>query len=91
MAQSPYPPPSIYKAEDISETARATVEDICQALSLQEFIASKQQETLGALLEAVSHPTATLLQSYVDEGIHVIMGSPWLRADLDESIRNMPC
>ena len=66
MAKAPYPPPAISKLYDLAATARATAEDIFQALSLQDFIASKQRGTLGALLEAVLHPAATLLQYYVE-------------------------
>ena len=45
-----------------------------QAPYLTDFIASKQQITLGALPEAFQHPALTLLQEYVDKGILVHMG-----------------
>ena len=69
-------------------TARATTEEIGQAASLQAFIISKQQRTLGALPEAVTRPGATLLQSYVEEGIPDNTGLPRSRSALDKAIRN---
>ena len=70
--------------------ARATADDIRQASPLQDFIVSKQRGTLGVLLEAVSHPTSTFLQSYVEEDILVRTGPPCPRAAQDEAIRNGP-
>ena len=64
--------------------------EIRQAVTLQDFIAYKQQRTLGAPPDVVSHPTATLLQSYVEEGIPANIGPPWLRVALDEAINNGP-
>ena len=90
MAQVPYPLPAISEADDLTSTTRSTAENIRQAASLQDFIASKQLKTLGALPEAVSHPASTLFQSYVEEGIPVSTGPPWPRAALDEAIRNGP-
>ena len=66
LSQAPYPLPDISEADELASTTRTTAEDICQAASLQSFIASKQRSTLGALPEAVTHPAATLLQSYVE-------------------------
>ena len=57
--------------------------------SLQSFIASKQQRTLVALTEAVSHLSATLLQYYLEEVIPYSTGPPWLREALDEEINNV--
>ena len=57
---------------------RDTAEEICQAASLQDFISSKKRIILGALLEAVSQPAATLLQYYVEEGIPTSTGPTWL-------------
>ena len=59
--QVPYPTPAISKADELTSTARTTAKEIRQAASLQALIASKQQSTLGALPEAVTHPAATLL------------------------------
>ena len=64
--------------------------DIRQVVSLQSFVASKQQRTLGALPEAVSHPAATLLHSYVEEGIPSGTLPPWSRAGLNKAIQNGP-
>ena len=63
---------------------------IRQSESLQAFIDSEQRRTLGAISEAVSHPAATLLQSYVEEGIPANIGPLWSRAALGEKIRNGP-
>ena len=63
-------------------------EEIRQAASLQAFIASKQRIILGALAEAVTHLAATLLQSYVEEGIPDNTGPTCLRMALDKAIRN---
>ena len=67
-----------------------TAKEIRQSASLEAFIASKQRSTLGALPELVTHPAATLLQSYVEEGIPITTGPPCLRRALDEAIRNGP-
>ena len=67
-------PPSISKANDLASTLRTTTEEILQAASLQAVIAPKKQSTLGALLEAVTKPAATLLHSYVKEGIPATTG-----------------
>ena len=67
-----------------------TAVNIYQAASLQAFIASKQQTTLGAVLEAVSHPASTFLQSYVKEGIPANTGPQWLREALEKVINNRP-
>ena len=88
IVQAPYPPPSIYKAGDLELTARDNGVDIRQATSLRDFISYKQRRTLGALPEAVSHPAATLLWSYMEEGIPANIGPPWLRSTLDETISN---
>ena len=88
LEQAPYRPPAISEVDDFTATARATTLDIRQAASLQAFVTSKQQITLRALPEAVTHPAATLLQYYVEEGIPANTGPPWLRAELDEEIKN---
>ena len=90
MAQAPYPPLDISEADDFVVTGRANAEDILQALSLQDFIASKQQVTLGVLPEAVYHPTATPLQSCPEEGISFGTGPPWSRAYLGKTAKNGP-
>ena len=74
--------------DGLAFTVRTTTEEIRQAASLWAFIVSKQQSTLGALTEAVARPAATLLQSYVKEGIPATTGPPWSRTALDEAIRN---
>ena len=84
------PPPAISEVDNLASTARTTTEEIFQADSLQAFLASKQQITLGALPEAVTHPAATLLQSYVEEDIPTTAGPPWSKTALDEAIRNRP-
>ena len=81
---------AISKADDIASTARITTEEIRQAASLQTYIYSKQQRILGALQEAITHPVATLFQSYVKEDIPATTGLPWLRTTLDEAIWNGP-
>ena len=63
ITQALYPPPYISKADELAAAVRDTAVDICKAESLQAFIASKQQRTLGVLPEAVSQPAATLLKS----------------------------
>ena len=90
LPQAPYPPPAVSEADDLASTARTTAKKIRQVASLEDFIASKQQSTLEALPAAVTHPAATLLQSYVDEGIPVNTGPPWSRNSLDEAIHNGP-
>ena len=57
-------------------------------MSLQAFITSKQQRTLGVLPEAVSHPADTLIRSYVEKGIPASTGPLWLRSALYEAIKN---
>ena len=90
LLQAPYPPPDISEADDLASTVRITAKEIRQAASLQAFIASKQRSTLGALPEAVTPLAATLLQSYVEEGIPATTGPPWSRMALDEAIHNGP-
>ena len=41
-------------------------------------------------MEEVAHPAATLLQSYVEEGIPATTGPPWSKTALDEAILNGP-
>ena len=69
---------------------RTTAEEIRQTASLQAFIASKKRSTLGALPKSVTHPAATLPQSYVEEVIPATTGPPCLRTALDEAIQNGP-
>ena len=88
LLQAPSPPLDISKSYDLAFTAKNTSKDIRQAASLQAFIDSKKKITLGALPEAVTHPAATLLQSYVEEGIPDTIGPLWLRTALDEAIQN---
>ena len=40
------------------------------------------------ITDEVTHPAATLLQSYVEEGIPATTGTPWSRTALDEDIQN---
>ena len=82
--------PALSEVDYLASTARTTATEIRQAAPLEDFIASKQQITLGALSEAVTHPAATLLQSYVEEGIPVNTGPPWSRKALNEAIHNGP-
>ena len=88
LPQEPYPPPDITKADELASIARNTADEIRHEASLQVFITSKQRSTLGPLPEAVTHPAATFLQSYVEEGMPATTGPPWSRTDLDEAIRN---
>ena len=47
-------------------------------------------KNLRGLPEAVSNPAATLLQSYMEEGIPANTGPLWSRSTLDEAIKNGP-
>ena len=40
LPQAPYPPPTISEADDLTSTVRTTADDVCQASSLQVFLAS---------------------------------------------------
>ena len=42
--------------------------------------------TLGYLTEGVTHPSADLICSYVEEGIPVHTGPPWSLQDLETAI-----
>ena len=90
LPQAPYPPPVISEVDDLASTARTVAEEIRQKASLQALIASKQRSTLGALPATVTHPSATLLQSYVEEGIPAYTDLPWSRTALDEAIHYGP-
>ena len=90
LPQAPSPPLSISEADDFVSTARTTAKEIRQAVSLQDFFVAKQQITLGALPEVVTHPAAILLQSYLEEGIPFTTGLLWSRRALDEAIHNGP-
>ena len=89
MSQAPYPPPEVPSADDLAETAKATTEDIHYANSLLIFIDLQKQGVLGMLPAEVLHPGA-LLQSYIEEGIRVIIGPPWSREDMENAINNGP-
>ena len=62
--------------------------DIRQAGFSQAFIYSKKRRNLGALREAVSQSAATLLHSYLEEGIPSNTCPPWSRLALDKAIKN---
>ena len=76
MPQVPYPHPALPSVDDPAGQAKSTAEDIKHYTSLLAFIYSWQRETLGMLL------VAALLQSYVEEGILISTGPPWLREAL---------
>ena len=77
LSKASYPLTSMQEADDLTSTSKSTSEAICQAPSLLDFIVSYQRGTLGALPESVLHPTASLLQSYIEEGIPDSTGPPW--------------
>ena len=58
--------------------------------SLLAFIDPRQQGMVGALSEAVIHPAAALLQTYLETGIPVHTGPPWSRQALEHTIANRP-
>ena len=72
--------------DDLKATAKATTKEILSAPSLLLFLASKQRKTLGGLPEGVRHTAADLLRTYVEEGIPVHTGPPWLNQLLETAI-----
>ena len=70
------PPLIDLPADDLVDMAKATLREILIAPSFLSFLASKQRNTLGGLPEGAKHPVATLLQSYVEEGILAHTGPP---------------
>ena len=76
MEQAPYPPPAATSLDNIEATSKATTEEIHRAPSLLTFIDLWQRGTLATITAAVLHPTAALLQSYIEEGILVKEGQP---------------
>ena len=89
-AQAPYPPPVNSLPDEIEARAKSTAREILNAPSLLSFLASKQQKTLRSLPEGVRHPSADLLQTYVDEGIPDHTGPPWQPLALDTAISKGP-
>ena len=76
MTQASYPPLSESTADNLAEMKKATAKELTRAPSILDFIASRQQGTLGALSEAVIHLLVALIQTYVEEGIPVQTGLP---------------
>ena len=71
IEQAPYPPPVESSADDLAAMVKEMLKALKQPPCLTAFIASRQQSTLGLLLEAVQHPAAPLLQEYAEKGILV--------------------
>ena len=90
MAQAPYPTHVELSGDNIVSTARSTEEVLTKAPSLTASILSRDQGTLGALLEAVRQPASTLLQDYLDKDIAVHTGPAWTQWALKRSIAKGP-
>ena len=86
----PTPPPVDPPTDDLAATANATAREILNAPSLLSFLASKQRNTLGCLSEGGEHPSAALLQIYVEESIPAHTGPPWSPEALDTAISKGP-
>ena len=65
MSQSPYPPLAELPFFNLTSMSKTMAEELACAPSLIDFIASRQQSTLGVLLEEFQHPATALLQNYV--------------------------
>ena len=70
--------------------AKATARDILNIPSLLSFFASKRRKTLGGFSEGLRHPDATLLQTYVEEGIMAHTGTPWSPQAMETAISKGP-
>ena len=90
MAQATYPPPVATSRDDLAATAKSTSRELHLAPSLLVFLASKQRKTLGTLPEAAWHPEASLLNSYIEEGIPVHTVPPWSIRALETAIVKVP-
>ena len=71
--------------KNLTNTERATSEEMTQAPSITAFIIYRQRSTLGALPEVVLQLAATILQDYIYEGIPVNMGPAWTQRSLERS------
>ena len=63
-------------ADDLVATAKATAREIINAQYFLLFFASKQRKILASLPEGVRHPSAALVQYYVEEDIPSHTGPP---------------
>ena len=71
--------------KNLTNTERATSEEMTQAPSITAFIIYRQRSTLGALPEVVLQLAATILQDYIYEGIPVHMGPAWTQRSLERA------
>ena len=90
MAQAPYPPPAADPTDDLAATPKATASEIISVPSLLSFLASKQWKTLGSLSEGIRYPSASLIQSYIEEGIPTYTKHPWYPQALETAISKVP-
>ena len=89
-AQAPYPTPTESLTDDLSVTAKATAREIVCAPSLLSFLSSKQQKTLGSLIEGIRQPAVTLIQNYAEEGIPAHTGPNWSPQALETASSDGP-